>query len=389
MGLFDFLLGKKQENTVMTQISEKGNTYFAWNGNVYDSDIVRSCIRPKVKAIGKLKAKHLRKTNDSYETNPDEYIHFLLEEPNAFMTGQILQEKLITQVLLNGNAFALITRDRNGLPNAIMPIDYVKVEKVFKNSELYLKFKMHNNKEYLFNYNDIIHLKNDVNSNDLFGESPAQALSELMNVVGSIDGSIVTAIKNSAVVRWLLKFTTNVRQEDIKKHVEEFSKSFLSSQNKTSAAGIDNKMDAIQIKNENYVPNAKQLKETTKRIYAFFNTNENIVHSSFNEEQWNAYYEAEIEPFVIQLMNEYSRKLFTRQERLTNSIVFEATNLQCASMSTRLALVSLVDRGAMTINEWRMYMGLDPIDGGDEIIRRLDTAVVTTIEKGGEENANN
>lgn len=35
------------------------------------------------------------------------------------MTGQLLQEKLAAQLVLNNNAFAVILRDENGLPNAI------------------------------------------------------------------------------------------------------------------------------------------------------------------------------------------------------------------------------------------------------------------------------
>ena len=43
-------------------------------------------------------------------------------------------------------------------------------------------------------------------------------------------------------------------------------------------------------------------------------------------------------------------------------------------------LVQMVDRGALTPNEWRNIFNLPPIDGGDTPIRRLDTDVV----KGGE-----
>ncbi len=38
----------------------------------------------------------------------------------------------------------------------------------------------------------------------------------------------------------------------------------------------------------------------------------------------------------------------------------------------------MVDRGAMTPNEWRRTLNLPPLQGGDEPIRRLDTAPVGT-----------
>jgi hypothetical protein len=101
---------------------DRGNGFYAWNGKLYESDIIRACIRPKVKAIGKLVGKHIRETpgvNGSKTVtavNPDAYIRFLLEEPNPLMTGQMLQEKLATQLCLNNNAFAAIIRDDNGMP---------------------------------------------------------------------------------------------------------------------------------------------------------------------------------------------------------------------------------------------------------------------------------
>jgi hypothetical protein len=45
-------------------------------------------------------------------------------------------------------------------------------------------------------------------------------------------------------------------------------------------------------------------------------------------------------------------------------------------MKTKLNLLNMVDRGALTPNEWREIMNLGPIEGGDKAIRRLDTAEV-------------
>ncbi len=45
-------------------------------------------------------------------------------------------------------------------------------------------------------------------------------------------------------------------------------------------------------------------------------------------------------------------------------------------MTTRLNLMQMVDRGGLTPNEWRAVLNLAPIEGGDEPIRRLDTAPI-------------
>ena len=84
----------KRVSTVQ-MVQERGNGFYSYNGKMYQSDIVRACIRPKIKAIGKLTAKHIRETitaqTRKIAVNPEPYIRFLLEEPNQYMTGQLLR----------------------------------------------------------------------------------------------------------------------------------------------------------------------------------------------------------------------------------------------------------------------------------------------------------
>lgn len=43
-------------------------------------------------------------------------------------------------------------------------------------------------------------------------------------------------------------------------------------------------------------------------------------------------------------------------------------------MQTKLQMVGWLDRGVMTINEYRMIaLGLEPVEGGDERLLRKDT----------------
>lgn len=372
---------EKMEKNIMQMVTTYGESFYSWNGKLYESDIVRSCLRPKVKAAGKLVGKHVRSDVSGLTINPDANIRFLLSEPNPLMTGQQFQEKVTTQLCLNNNAFILIARDENGKPVQLYPVPCVMCETEYINNELYLKFTYRNGRSQKFPYHEIIHLRQDFNENDVFGESPAKALAQMMEVIGTIDQGIIKAIKNSGIVRWLLKFTQSLRPEDLKKNVKEFVDNYLSVESDTwGAAGVDAKADAIRIEPKDYVPNSLQTKETIKRIYSFFNTNEKIVQSEWTEDDWNAYYEAEIEPLAIQFGATYSIRLFTRRERgCNNRIIFEASNLQCASLTTKLGFVQMVDRGAMTPNEWRETMNMAPIEGGDQPIRRLDTQVVDMI----------
>lgn len=378
---FRRMFGNRDPSGVRLQmVTQYGEGYYAWNGKLYQSDIVRACIRPKTQAIGKIVGKHIRELPDGgLKVNPEPYIKYLLEEPNPYMSGQMLQEKLANQLALNGNAFALVIRDENGYPCEIYPIPASMAEVIYdKDGNMFIRFTYLNGKTNTFPYSDLIHLRRDFYDKDVFGTGQMEALSSIMECIGTLDTGIVNAIKNSNVIRWLLKLNSATRPEDVKQNVKDFVDNYLSTESETfGAAGIDAKIDAKQIEPKNIVPNHELLQAQIDRVYAFFNTNAKIVTSSYSDEEWNAYYEAEVEPVVIQFANAWTQRLFTRRERSRgNRIEFEAMNLQCSNINTKLALQAMVDRGAMTPNEWRRTMNLAPIPGGDDPIRRLDTEVV-------------
>jgi len=370
-------------NTTATKIkliTDKGNGYYSWGGDIFKSDIVRSCIRPYAKAVGKLNAKHLRGTGKDLKVNPDPYIRFLLEEPNPLMTGQLFQEKLATQLKLNNNSFAYIVRDDFGFASEMYPLPATMVEALYDdNMRLYLKFQLQNSKYVTFAYTDIIHLRQDFNKNDIFGDTPKEALTDLMEVVTTTDQSVINAIKNSNIVKWLLRYSTQLQPEDLKENLKVFNDAFLDIETASGGAmGVDQTVAEVkQVDPKDYVPNATQMDKSITRIYNFFGTNEKIIQGKYNEDEWVAYYESEIEPIALQLGKEVTRKIFSRKERgFDNRIVYDATSLQTAGMQTKLNLFQMVDRGGMSPNEWREVFNLPPCPGGDEYIRRLDTAVV-------------
>lgn len=386
MGILDKFRNKTVTVTEYKLITDMGDGFYSYNGNLYYSDIVRSAIRPKAQAIGKIVGKHIRETiredgSKDLKVNPEIYMKFLLEEPNPYMTGQMLQEKLAVQLELTNNAFAYIQRDQNGYPLAIYPIITSSCEAIQNDQlELFLRFTTNKGKIFTFKYTDVIHLRKDFNSNEIFGDNPAAALTPLMDIVVTTDQGIVKAIKNSNIIRWLLKFNQTIRPEDIKKQTKDFVDSFLNTETSETvgAAATDAKMDAKQIEPKDFVPNATQMDRTVQRIYSFFNTNEKIIQAKYSEDDWISYYESNVEPVVIQLSNEYTRKLFSRRERgFGNKILFESANLSFASMQTKLNLVNYVDRGILNADEVREVLNKGPIPGGDVYVRRLDTRPTT------------
>ena len=196
------LFKPKQNNQHVEQIrlvQQSGNSYISFRGRLYHSDIVLACIRPKVKEVGKLVAKHIRESLDEeghtqLTVNPDFNLKMLLEEPNPLMSGQQMQEKLTMQVCLNSNAYALISRNENGVPISLYPLAPRSVDAFYK-PDLWLRFWNDNGQSVEYPYTDIIHIRQDFNENDVFGTPIAPVLIPLLDVVKITDQGVINAIK--------------------------------------------------------------------------------------------------------------------------------------------------------------------------------------------------
>ena len=390
MSWFNRIFNRQRTETVMRVklITENSGWYRTWDGSLYKSDIVRAAIRPKAKAIGALSAMHIRETAEGMQINPEPYLRLLLEEPNPYCGGQMFRERLATLLQLNNNAFVQIVRDEYGLPAQLYIIPAATAEAVvWPDGQLRMRFQMTDGKLLELPYSDVIHLRDEYAENDVFGAPKAEALKQLMEVINASDQSIVQAVKRSAFIRWLLKFKQPLKPDDMRRNIKEFSDQYLSLENETGILPQDGRFDVEPMRDtgQQFVPSSPLQQRAVERIYSFFRVNDDIVQARYDENKWLAYFEAEVAPLAQQMSEEFTRKLFSRRERgFGNRIVFDATSLTFASMQTKLGLVQMVDRGALTPNEWRRILNLPPLPGGDQPIRRLDTAAVNDANTSGQ-----
>lgn len=374
-------------------VTQNNSNFFLWGNKAYDSDTVRACVNAQALRFSKLQLKHIREiykgTEKDLVINPEPYIKFLLEEPNPYTTMDMLLYKTSVLLSLSGNAFWLILRDENGLPIELYLIPAKSVNDLYDDQgHLVYEFIVGNAQTFRFDSADVIHLRDDYGEHEVFGSGKFKALAPLLEITETTDRGIINAIRNSGIVKWLLKYTSALRPGDLKSNAKKFAENYLDISNSSvGVAAVDSKVDATQISPNDYVPNALQMDRTKQRILELFNTNEKIITSTADEDEENAYFDAVISPKIVQLKNELTRKLFTRRQRgCGNYIAVGSFNLQSASLKTKLNFAGMVDRGAMLPNEWRESLGLAPVPGGDTPLRRLDTVPVEGGENSVEDN---
>lgn len=376
MGVFDKLLKRKEVKAVQSAglINEPTAIFTAFNGDAYSNDIYRGAVDAIARNAGKLKGSHVIRYDDQEKIAGDGKLNRLLQiRPNPYMSAYDLLYKLATHYYLYNNAFALLQWNGRNLCG-IYPITATNFEMLSdERGNLYCRFYFRSGKQFMFPYSDIIHLRRHFNSNDLIGDDNG-ALYPALELAHTQNEGIITGIKAGANIRGILKFTQLMAAPQLKKAKEDFIADYLNVSNDGGVIAVDQQMEYTPIESKPVILTADQTKEVKAKIYDYLGITENIVNSSYTEDQFSAFYESTIEPFAVALSMEFTAKIFNdREQAFGNSIMFESGRLQFSSNTTKVSLIKeLLPMGILTINQALEILNLPAIEDGDRRIQSLN-----------------
>ena len=387
------LFGKVKQITRVSAWREIGNfnaSFVPFGDNIYANDIVRSCVRTLAEHTSKAGVKCIRRTPDGKVEANKSLQRLIQYRPNMYMNGKAFLYKVRTLYEINNTVFIFIDRDVIGRVQGLYPVPTAAAEAVDYNGNLYIRFHFSSGRVLTASWEDLAVLRKDYNRSDIFGDSNSALLPtlELLNVLNQGQAN---AVKSTANLRGILKsLKAALDPADIKKQQEQFTKDYLNTSNEGGIASLDASQEFIPITMQPVTANYKQFEEQRNNIYRYFGVSEEVVTSKAAGDEWEAFYEAKLEPFLVDLSLELTNKVFTKHEReCGNELIFEANRLAYASTATKLAMVQLVDRGAISLNEYRETLNLAPVEGGDIRVIRREYTELSQLgkEEGGTANA--
>jgi len=341
------------------------------NSNLFDSDVVGGIAHCIGQNIGKLSPQVIRKDASGMVVKDDYLAKLLSLRWSPEITPFDGLYKMASDLVYKSNAIAVIFWNESFTKvQSIVPVT-VRNLKIWEDpdfKQIFVRFTWEaDNNTYTLPYGSVIHLKARYNKKRFLGSDPELQLSSTMELLDATGKSLKNAVNNSANLKGYLKYNNFADEEELRKKVMDFQKAYMSAGNDGGIAGLDNTMDFHEItQHTNAIP-VTQSQFLRENVYRYYNINEKILNSTYNESEWNAFYEAVIEPIALQLSLEFTYKLLTERERgFGNKIIFTANRLQYATLQTRVNLGSqLYDRGIITINEYRELMYYEPIPDGD------------------------
>ena len=125
------------------------------------------CIKIISESIAKVGCNLMKDTSKGVIRDKNNYLFDIVKNrPNKYMSSIDFFKTLVANALHNGDAFALITRDRKGNVMGLYPInviqlvvDNVGIAKTTKENAILVQYTCGNSGIYNCTYSDVIHLK--------------------------------------------------------------------------------------------------------------------------------------------------------------------------------------------------------------------------------------
>ena len=382
MGLFT--RKKKSQETVsgFKLIHDLKVPLVPFGENIMKSDVVMISVDRVASQCAKLKARYIKVDEKGVQSEKNGKLSFLLKhQPNKLMTPYQFIYKVVSLLLLNNNAFVYPVYDKETLEiEKLVPLNPTIVEPLeYTNNEHTYKLYFEDGQVYEIPIENIIHLKRFYSKSDFFGGNNAvsehDALLKTLKTNDALIQGVQNAINSSFQIKGILKINGMLKEADKNKQIEEFTRAVKKAETTgSSIIPMDAKADYTPLTTEPKLVDEPTLHFIQSKILDYFGVSEAIFNNSYNEDQFNAFYEATVEPIAIQLSEAFSLGLLTNNQlERGEEIIFFSERLQYASWNTKVgAIEKLMGLGIMSLNESRGLLGLEPIEGGDKRLQSLN-----------------
>ena len=320
-----------------------------------------------------------------YKADKNSKIEDILnKQANGSTTAFNFLFTLIANTLLNGNGFAEIERDKNGLVTGLRNVKSNLVTILENEDGTELGYRVIGDNETRdINSKDMIHLK-AFTVDGKKGISPIYSLKPELAMQKNGTNLLVNSFKRGITTNGILKLSKGRLNNESKKEIREsFEEANSGSQNSGSVMILDEGETFEQLTVDTKVLEMIQNnKYSTQQIAKVFGIPLNrfgmeLVNSS-DVQANDLYVSSTLNAYVNMIVQELDSKLNTEIE------ISFATLLGASKEALLLKLIEEKQgEGVLTVNEVRKFYGLSPIKDGDEVFKNSASQTISTL-KGGE-----
>ena len=368
MGLLDKIFGKNSTSEKVVQagetfklVSAYDPVFTSWQGEIYESELVRSCIDARARTASKLKIEFLG-------TAKPDLCARLRKKPNPWYTWSQFMYRTSTILDCCNNVLIVPIYDADLVKIGLFPVLPSSCKIVVYKDEYWLRYTFLSGRMHAAcKLSECAILTKFQFKNDFFG-TPNNALDRTMDLIDINKQGIKEAIKSTSSYKFMGKLTNFTKMADLEKERESFSEAVFGKEAKKTGVLLfpNTYSDIKQIEIKPWTPDKDQMEYINKNVFNYFGVNEDILQNKCYGDAWTAFYEGAIEPFAIQFSETLTEALFSEREiSLGAGVMATANRLQYMDFNAKMSYISQgLDRGILSIDEAREVFNLGPLPNG-------------------------
>ena len=326
-------------------------------------------------AVGQLPVEIFQRDGSKRVALPGHTLSLMLKSPNDLMTSQVFTETMVTNLMLWGNAFALIVRDGNARPLELLPMpsEITHLERINGVTKVVLQSS---NGQFRFNPIDVLYMPG-LTFDGIMGLSPVRTTAQTVAISLAAETFASSFYGNGATLGGILEHPGVMGEEAMVRFRESWEKMYAGRGNANKTAILEEGMTFNQIGVE---PDKAQFLETRQfqiaEVARIFGVPPHMLadlsKATFSniEQQTISFVTYSLNRWIVRFEQEYNRKIFREDEKQTHFVKINLKGLLRGDNESRTnGYVKGTTNGWLSINDVRALEDLNPIGPEGDVYR--------------------
>ena len=373
MGFWDFLKKEKRDagDAIINTPSSTGLNYqsiFGSQQNALQLSTVFRCINIISESIAVLPLGVYTKNGVRVDHNID----YVFRDSDNKLTKFEMIKQMVQSVLIKGNGFIHITRNTDGTVKKLRWLESCDVNIFYskENNTLYYTVPVLFNNKKIEPVN-MIHLK--MFSHDgINGVSILNIGSKALRLGTTLENNAYNFFANGCNLSGVLSVASSLTPQQIKDIHKAWDESYVNGSGVAVLQGNMNYQSVSNSAKDNELLSSREY--TVKDICRWFGVSPVLLglsgstYTSLEQAQTDFVLHTLL-PWVEAIEEEFTKKLLLPSEQKSMEIVLDENYLLRMDKNTEANYYStMVNNGLFTRNEARGRLGLQPVEGGDELL---------------------
>jgi HK97 family phage portal protein len=391
MGLFDFLRSEKRGDNFLRAIfggQGAANRTAVSRDSSLTFSAVFSCVRVISESIASLPIKVYKVEDDSDKINDVSHpvYNLLARYPNSYMTPYTFLDTLMTNLLVEGNAYFYIERDSSARPVSLIPINPQDVKVIKHEGNIIYDVK---DFEIGIMKEDMLHFFN-LSFDGYKGVSILKAQNTTIATSIASNDTANSYLGNSSNIGGIIKHPGKLSKEAVERLKgswnNQYSGSFMAGKTAILEEGMTFDSAAVDLSKYQLIETRRFQIEEIARIFkvplSLIGHLEKAANYSSIEALSIDFVRYTLLPYITMIEQELNRKLFRETEFGRFTIDLDTKALLRGDSASRSAYYrEMAAIGALSINEIRQMEGFNKVgEEGDELYKPLNFAPIGETE---------